>query len=162
MSTKVFPAQGVTKSQHNYLLPSCHFPLCREAKPRLLFCNPARRSCNKQQNIVPPKIPYYFPRYLTAFSFRFFLTLSETPERAPCSDSSLWPWVRWLSDCFFMVTCLKLWKDTGPQPENLLGTHQVGYLCPAPQTSMQKSAQLPRFASDEGPSLNLLLFYCCY
>lgn len=72
-----------------------------------------------------------------------FFCLFKTPERATCSDSSVWPWVRRLSDCFLLVTCLKLWKDTGPQLENPLGTLQVGYLCPAPQTSMQKSAQLP-------------------
>lgn len=48
MSTKVLPGGGVTKSQHNYLLPSCHFPLCRETKPRLLFCNPGDPAINNR------------------------------------------------------------------------------------------------------------------
>lgn len=114
VSTELLPGQGLSKSQHNYLFPSCHFPLCRETKPRVLFCNPAKRSCGKQQSIVPLKILHYFPRHLTVFPFRFFLPLSETPERVPCSDTSFWPWLRWLSSCFCLVTWSQLQKDTGP------------------------------------------------
>lgn len=121
MSRELLPGQGF-KSRHNYLLPSCHFPLCGETKPRLLFCNSAKRSCGKQQSIVPPKILHYFPRHLTVFPFRFFLPLSEPPERAPCSDTSFWPWLRWPSGCFCLVTWSQLQKDRGRQLENPSGT----------------------------------------
>lgn len=156
-STELLPVQVLTTSQQNYLLPSFHFPLCRETKPRLL-CNPAKSSCGKQQSIVPSKILHYFSRHLTAFPFRLFLPLPEPPRRTPCSDTPFWPW---LSSCFCLVTWLQLQKDTGPHHlQNLTGKPFWCYLSCVSllQRNKLKSVSLQCFASNEGLFLGLQFY----